>query len=249
MAKKQSKTDPKAQTLARIKRTEAYAERVRTLFAATVNEILALNRSMPTLGEGEMFSFDNESAKKQKEVERLLRQLHSVATMAIEKGIKLEWAQANAECDKLVQSCFGKKVLSSPQFTAWTARNNAAMTAFIRRSENGMNLSQRVWKSVRQLRDEMEVAITVSVGEGESAASMSRKVRQYLNDPDLMFRRFRYKDPDTGEWRRKWKKRVKDPKTGKVTWIDYDKRSYQDEWTGPGYYKSSGSKRNACRTD
>ena len=55
---KQSKTDPKAQTLARIKRTEAYAERVRTLFAATVNEILALNRSMPTLGEGEMFSFD-----------------------------------------------------------------------------------------------------------------------------------------------------------------------------------------------
>lgn len=245
MAKKQSKTDPKAQTLARIKRTEAYAERVRTLFAATVNEILALNRSMPTLGEGEMFSFDNESAKKQKEVERLLRQLHSVATMAIEKGIKLEWAQANAECDKLVQSCFGKKVLSSPQFTAWTARNNAAMTAFIRRSENGMNLSQRVWKSVRQLRDEMEVAITVSVGEGESAASMSRKVRQYLNDPDLMFRRFRYKDPDTGEWRRKWKKRVKDPKTGKVTWIDYDKRSYQDEWTGPGYYKSSAQ--NAMR--
>ena len=114
--------------------------------------------------------------------------------MAIEKGIKLEWAQANAECDKLVQSCFGKEVLSSPQFTAWTARNNAT-TAFIRRSENGMNLSQRVWKSVRQLRDEMEVAITVSVGEGESAASMSRKVRQYLNDPELTFRRFRYKDP------------------------------------------------------
>lgn len=245
MAKKQSKSDPKAQTLARIKRTEAYAERVRTLFAATVNEILALNRSLPKLGEGEMYSFDNETAKRQKEVERLLRQLHSVATMAIEKGIKLEWAQANAECDKLVQSCFGKAALSSPQFTAWTERNNAAMTAFINRSESGMNLSQRVWKSVRQLRDEMEVAITVSIGEGESAASMSRKVRQYLNDPDLMFRRFRFKDPDTGEWKRKWKKRVKDPATGKVRWIDYDKGSYQDEWTGPGYYKSSAQ--NAMR--
>lgn len=245
MAKKQSKTDPKAQTLARIKRTEAYAERVRTLFAATVNEILALNRSLPKLGDGEMYSFDNETAKRQKEVERLLRQLHSVATMAIEKGIKLEWAQANSECDKLVQSCFGKAALSSPEFTAWTERNNAAMTAFINRSENGMNLSQRVWKSVRQLRDEMEVAITVSVGEGESAASMSRKVRQYLNDPDLMFRRFRFKDPETGEWKRKWKKRIKDPATGKVRWIDYDKSSYQDEWTGPGYYKSSAQ--NAMR--
>ena len=242
---KPKKTDPKAHTLARVKRTEAYAERVRLLFATTVNEILALNKSVPQLGEGEMFSFDAESAKKQKEVERLLRQLHSVATMAIENGIRLEWAQANVECDKLVQSCFGKKVLESPEFTAWTQRNKSAMSAFINRSEKGLNISQRVWKSVRQLRDEMEVAITVSVGEGESAASMSRKVRQYLNDPDLMFRRFRYKDPETGEWKRKWKKRIKDPATGKVKWIDYDKSSYQDEWTGPGYYKSSAQ--NAMR--
>lgn len=242
---KQKKTDPKAQTLARIKRTEAYAERVRTLFAATVNEILALNKSVPQLEDGEMYSFDAESMKKQKEVEQLLRQLHSATRMAIERGIRLEWAQANAECDKLVNSYFGKAVLDSPEFTAWTERNNAAMTAFINRSENGLNLSQRVWKSVQQLRDEMEVAMTVSIGEGESAASMSRKVRQYLNDPDLMFRRFRYKDPETGEWKRKWKKRIKDPETGKVKWIDYDKNSYSDQWTGRGYYKSSAQ--NAMR--
>lgn len=244
MAKKNN-IDPKSATQARIKRTEAYAERVRLLFAQTVNEILALNKSMPQLDEGEMFSFAGESMKRQKEVERLLRLLHSVATMAIEKGIRLEWSQANDECDKLVKSCFGKRALSSPEFAAWTQRNSAAMNAFIARSENGLNLSQRVWKSVEQLRDEMEVAITVSVGEGESAASMSRKVRQYLNDPDLMFRRFRYKDPESGEWRRKWKKRIKDPATGKVKWIDYDKRTYQDQWTGRGYYKSSAQ--NAMR--
>lgn len=244
MAKKNN-IDPKSATQARIKRTEAYAERVRLLFAQTVNEILALNKSMPQLDDGEMFSFAGESMKRQKEVERLLRQLHSVATMAIEKGIRLEWSQANDECDKLVKSCFGKRALSSPEFAAWTQRNSAAMNAFIARSENGLNLSQRVWKSVEQLRDEMEVAITVSVGEGESAASMSRKVRQYLNDPDLMFRRFRYKDPESGEWRRKWKKRIKDPATGKVKWIDYDKRTYQDQWTGRGYYKSSAQ--NAMR--
>lgn len=106
MAKKNN-IDPKSATQARIKRTEAYAERVRLLFAQTVNEILALNKSMPQLDEGEMFSFAGESMKRQKEVERLLRLLHSVATMAIEKGIRLEWSQANDECDKLVKSCFG----------------------------------------------------------------------------------------------------------------------------------------------
>lgn len=243
MAKK-SDNDPRKGVLARIKRTEAYAERVRTLFAATVNEILALNKTMPELDEGEMFSFDAESMKKQREVERLLRQLHSVATMAIQSGIKLEWAAANAECDKLVQSCFGKRALNTPEFTAWTQRNEAAMAAFIARSEKGLNLSQRVWKSCRQLRDEMEVAITVAVGDGTSAASMSRSVRKYLNDPDLMFRRFRYKDPETGEWKRKWKKRVIG-EDGKVHFIDYDKAAYQDEWTGPGYYKSSAQ--NAMR--
>jgi hypothetical protein len=243
MAKK-SDNDPRKGVLVRIKRTEAYAERVRTLFAATVNEILALNKTMPELDEGEMFSFDAESMKKQREVERLLRQLHSVATMAIQSGIKLEWAAANAECDKLVQSCFGKRALNTPEFTAWTQRNEAAMAAFIARSEKGLNLSQRVWKSCQQLRDEMEVAITVAVGDGTSAASMSRSVRKYLNDPDLMFRRFRYKDPETGEWKRKWKKRVIG-EDGKVHFIDYDKAAYQDEWTGPGYYKSSAQ--NAMR--
>lgn len=255
--KKKQQSDPKTQTLARIKRTEAYAERVRALFAATVNEILALNKTMPALNEGEMFSFDNESLKKQHEVERLLRQLHSVATMAIEKGIRLEWATANAECDKLVQSCFGKKALETPEFTAWTQRNEAAQAAFISRSERGLNLSQRVWKTCRQLRDEMEVAITVAVGDGTSAASMSRSVRKYLNDPDLMFRRFRYKageeieyDEDGNEigkkiiWGKKWKKKIR-KSDGTVGWIDYDKDSYRDEWTGSGYYKSSAQ--NAMR--
>ena len=254
MAKQGS--DPKAATLARIRRTEAYAEKVRLLFAKTVNDILALNKTMPSLDEGVMFSFDGESAKKQKEVEVLLRRLHSAVTMAIQQGVKLEWDEANQECDKLVQSIFGKKVLESPEFSAWMGRNTEARDAFLSRSERGLNLSDRVWKSVRQLRDEMEVAMTISIGEGESSSSMSRKVRQYLNNPDDMFRRFRYKkgekdiiDPETGEitgkeivYGKKWKKRIKDEVTGKYKWIDYDRDSYK---TGAGVYKSSA--RNAMR--
>lgn len=255
MAKKQG-SDLKAVTLARIRRTEAYAEKVRLMFAKTVNDILALNKTMPTLDEGVMYSFDGESIKKQKEVEALLRRLHSAATMAIQQGISLEWEQANQECDKLIKSAFGKKVLESPEFNAWTGRNTAARDAFLNRSENGLNLSDRVWKSVRQLRDEMEVAMTVSIGEGESSSSMSRKVREYLNNPDDMFRRFRYKkgekdiiDPETGEvtgkemvWGKKWKKRIKDEATGKYKWIDYDRDDYK---TGSGVYKSSA--KNAMR--
>lgn len=239
-------TDPKKETEARIKRTEAYAEKVRLLFAQTVNDILALNKTMPELDDGVMFSFDGESMKKQKEVEALLRRLHSAVTLAIREGVDVEWSKANAEADRLIKSVFGRKVLDSPEFTAWTQRNTAARDAFLARSEKGLNLSDRVWKSVNQLRDEMEVAITVSVGEGKSASAMSREVRQYLNDPDLMFRRFRYKkgEDDDGNpiYGRKWKKRVKDEATGQYRWIDYDRDSYK---TGQGVYKSSA--KNAMR--
>lgn len=245
MAKNQG-IDPKASTAARIRRTEAYAEKVRLLFAQTVNEILALNKTMPKLDDGVMFSFDGESMKKQKEVEALLRRLHSAVTMAIREGVSLEWSEANAEADKLIKSVFGQAVLDSPEFTAWTQRNTAARDAFLARSEKGLNLSDRVWKSVRQLRDELEVAVTVSMGEGKSASAMSREVRQYLNDPDLMFRRFRYKKGEDAEgnpiYGRKWKKRVKDEATGKYKWIDYDRDSYK---TGAGVYKSSA--KNAMR--
>lgn len=239
-------TDPKKETEARIKRTEAYAEKVRLLFAQTVNDILALNKTMPELDDGVMFSFDGESMKKQKEVEALLRRLHSAVTLAIREGVDVEWSKANAEADRLIKSVFGRKVLDSPEFTAWTQRNTEARDAFLARSEKGLNLSDRVWKSVNQLRDEMEVAITVSIGEGKSASAMSREVRQYLNDPDLMFRRFRYKkgEDDDGNpiYGRKWKKRVKDEATGQYRWIDYDRDSYP---TGQGVYKSSA--KNAMR--
>ena len=239
------KPTPQSQTAARIARTEAYAAKVQQLYDETVKRIVELNKKLPELKDGEMFSFDAQTEKIRMDVERCLRQLHSVATTAIQSGIKLEWNIANAECDKLVKSQFGKKVMESSQMAAWMKRNGDAMNAFMSRSNAGMNLSQRVWKSTRQLRDEMEIAITVSIGDGTSAATMSRRVRDYLNDPDLMFRRFRYKDPKTGEWKRTWKKRVIDPTTGKVSFVDYDKDSYHDQWTGSGYYKSAAQ--NAMR--
>lgn len=251
MAKKQT---PQQHTQARIARTEAYAEKVRRLFAYTVNQICEMNKRMPDIDNGIMYSFDGDSKKVQQEVETLLRQLHAVTTAAIKQGIELEWEQANEECDKLVQSCLGREVLKDPMFDAYTTHNERAMNAFIARSERGLNLSDRVWKSVRQLRDEMEVAITVSVGEGASAQQMSRRVRQYLDDPDLMFRRFRYKigeedvKDDNGKvigkkpvYGRKWKKRIKKD-DGSYGWIDYDRDSYR---TGAGVYKSSA--KNAMR--
>lgn len=264
--------DPKSITNARIARTEQYAEKVRQLFAATVNEIIAMNKTLPDTSSGIMYSFDGDSKKVQAKVELLLRRLHSVVTLAVQKGISIEWEQANAECDKLVKSAYGRDLLGSPIMKGWQKRNNAAKQAFINRSDNGMNLSDRVWQSCRQLRDEMEIAITVAIGEGQDAQSMSRNIRKYLNDPDLMFRRFQYQEkepvldddgnavldkhgkpkmqPKLGKdgkpiIRKKWKKRIADPmRPGHYKWIDYDKDSYIPKGAGKN---SRGVYRSAAK--
>lgn len=251
---KNKHTDPVKERNGRLIRTEAYAEKVRQLFAATVNEILTLNKTMPDIANGVMYSFDGDTKKVQQQVEALLRRLHSVATMAIQKGITLEWDAAEKACDAMVQSCFGKQLMSNPNFKAWTAHNDKARDAFVKRSEKGLNLSARVWRDVQSLRDEMEVAITVAMGEGEDAGTISRQVRKYLNDPDLMFRRFQYHEKEAvldadgnpvldkhgkpklqdklGKdgnpiVKKKWKKRIADPEhPGKYKWIDYDRDSY-----------------------
>ena len=73
------------------------------------------------------------------------------------------------------------------------ARNQETMDSFFSRKDahGGLNLSQKVWKYTGQLKEEMELALSASLGQGDSAATVSRHVRQYLREPDRLFRRVR----------------------------------------------------------
>ena len=229
----------------RIGRINAYMAQIGALFAQTVDDILDINKTMPTLGEGEMFSFDSLSEPKQGKVDGLLRRLHSLIVTAIRKDMKVEWGEANDDTDKMITAIVGNEVAQNPSIVGWFHRNAQAMNAFVNRTEAGLTLSDRIWKPVHQLRDEMEVAMTVSMGEGESASTMKRRVKKYLNDPDLMFRRFRYKVGEDKDgkpvYSKKWKKRVK-TEDGRYRFVDCDKDTYK---TGTGYYKSAS--KNAMR--
>lgn len=257
MAKKQNNNAKNANN-ASIQRSKAYANQVKKIFDDCVDDILAVQKTIPTLTEGQMFSFDACPMNVQKKVEELLRRLSSTVTLATQAGIKLEWDKANASADSLLASVAGKAVLRDPHFSAYTQRNHEAMYNFMNRTEGIMKLSDRIWQTTKQLREEMEVALTVGIGEGKSAKEMAKDVKQYLNEPDLMFRRFRYKKGEKitdildengnkiGEnkeiiWGKKWKKLEIDA-NGKKHFIDYDKDSYK---TGAGYYKSAH--KNAMR--
>ena len=54
-------------------------------------------------------------------------------------------------------------------------------------------LSDRVWKYTNQYKGEIELALDLGIGKGKSANTLARDVKQYLNEPDKLFRKVRDK--------------------------------------------------------
>ncbi|MCQ2299717.1 MAG: hypothetical protein MJZ81_06305 [Bacteroidales bacterium] len=173
-------------------RADKYALTVSQRFSKAVNDILALQKEY-SLEEGEVFSFDD-NPRIARQVQDILRELHSATETAIHNGIRLEWKNANDAIDSLLESRMGKEAMHDATFAGWMARDNEARDAFMKRRVAGMSLSDRIWRTEKQLRTEMELALSVSIGEGKSASEISREVRKYLQEPDRLFRRVRMSD-------------------------------------------------------
>jgi hypothetical protein len=97
------------------------------------------------------------------------------------------------------------------------ARETAAST-FIRtrlQSKGGLSLSHLIWNYAQQAKSEFEVAISNVIADGlrkgTSAQTLGLAVRQYLNAPDMMYRRYHRTILDANGNKRdevKWRKRV-----------------------------------------
>ena len=72
-------------------------------------------------------------------------------------------------------------------------------TELANEKRGGVKLSPKVWKTVESSRKELEIIIQNNIIEGKGADVASREVRQYLKDPNKLFRRV--KDKETGEYK------------------------------------------------
>lgn len=189
MAKKKIDFDKYASAL--FGRTEQYADNVRRHFASAVDELLKLSANSH-IGPDETFSFGS-NKKLSEKANTVLRGLYSAVYNEIKGGVSAEWENANLACDALIESIFGKGLDEDNHFARWFSRNQEAMDSFFLRKSayGGMNLSQKVWKYTGDLKNEMELALSLSLGQGDSASTVSRKVRQYLQEPEKLFRRIK----------------------------------------------------------
>lgn len=227
------------------KRTEGYAANVREIYREAMLQLINLVKGTE-LEDGKPFSFSDYGYGD--EATAIFRKMYSRVYQEIRGGVENEWTFSNSNNDELVKSVFGAKSIEDNHFARFFQRNKEAMDAFFARKtgEEGLNLSQKVWKYTGQYREELEKSLDLALGEGTGANQLASKIQEYLQEPDKFYRRFRVK---TGEdengnpiYGRKWKRRVFDKEIDGYKWIDDEPKKYHP---GKGVYRSSY--RNAQR--
>lgn len=169
------------------------ARKVQQLYDAAIKRIA--QAAAPSLFDADTkkeFHFEDFPVLK-KEMEALMQDLGSSLQANIEDGDQESWTLSNTKNDAMVDSIIGKKHLPKKVVQTWKHPHLEALNAFIARKEAGMNLSRRVWNLTQQFKSEMELALELGMGEGKSAAALSRDIRKYLVEPNKLFRRVRDK--------------------------------------------------------
>ena len=219
----------------------AYNRRLSMLYSDFIKKLASLDYGEDVLEDDVLFNFDNFPNLKRR-LDDILKDYYAKNLLCYESGITdgvaLGYSHDKADLGSL--SILSDKALS-------VARKVAADTFIASRlkSAKGLNLAQTIWNYCQQTKSEFEIAMSNVLADGlkkgTSAETLGRHIRQYLNDPDRMYRRYHTvqrlangQKKDVVTWRRK---RVIN---GKVRFVEE-----LLEKVGRGVYRSS--RMNALR--
>lgn len=218
-----------------------YNVRLGMLYSSYVKKLASLGYGEDVLEGDALFNFDNFPELKAR-LDDIFTDYFKDSVLCFKQGMTDGVALAFSHDTNAIS---GFSVLSDK---AISTLRNATATAFISsrlKTEKGLNLSQRIWNYCQQTKSEFEMAMSNVIADGikggTSAEDIARNIKQYLNDPDRMYRRYHTvkvlkngKKKDVVTWRRR---RVID---GKVRFIEEPLEN-----VGTGVYRSS--RMNALR--
>lgn len=211
------------------------------IYNQLIKELAKIGASLNDLASDKLFTFDD-YPQLSKKVNELLNQYSKILKEQIINGMKEAVNMSYAANASLLKefSVYSDKAIRE--------QREIAKNAFIQSRvelEEGLSLSQKVWNYTRQMKAEFEAAMSEVLEKGllkgTSAEELGRKVREKLNNPEMVYRRYHLKKQtqqgkkDVIEWRRK----VIDA-NGNVRYIKEDL-----EKVGQGVYRSA--RKNALR--
>lgn len=218
-----------------------YNKRLGRLYSDYVKKLTSLGYGEDVLEDDALFNFDNFPQLKAR-LNDIFNDYYQNSLLCYKNGITDGVALAYNHDEMVIG---GYSVLTDKAIRV--ARDTAAATFISNRlkTKNGLNLAQLVWNYCQQTKSEFEMAMNNTIADGikkgTSAEEVGKSIRKYLNDPDMMYRRYHTikvlkngKKKDVVTWRRR---RIID---GKVRFIEEPL-----EKVGMGVYRSA--RKNALR--
>lgn len=218
-----------------------YNKRLGRLYSDYVKKLTFLGYGEDVLEGDALFNFDNFPQLKAR-LNDIFNDYYQNSLLCYKSGITDGVALAYNHDEMVIG---GYSVLNDKAIRV--ARDTAAATFISNRlkTKNGLNLAQIVWNYCQQTKSEFEMAMSNTIADGikqgSSAEEIGKSIRRYLNDPDMMYRRYHTikvqkngKKKDIVTWRRR---RIID---GKVRFVEEPL-----EKVGMGIYRSS--RKNALR--
>ena len=155
-------------------------------------EAAAIGVSINDFNADRPFTFDDYPLTRQR-VESLMLRFKAAVEVCVVNGVESEWTLANNKNNELANRVFGHNVgqLTQEQYRRYYSTNEAARDAFLQRKEQGLSLSDRVWRYTGEFKEEIEMGLDLGLRGGLSADQMTHDLRQYLQHPDMLFRRVR----------------------------------------------------------
>lgn len=201
-----------------LKRTDAYARQVERLYDISIKEAVRLALSISGYDKRKPFTWSH-YPETQAGINKLVKKLCQSLQVTVDKATEAEWLGANLINDTIVEKFFKHPKLRSIPTDHYRQRNLEALASFQQRKVKGMQLSERIWNLTDQFKNDLEMCLDIGLGEGKSAAELSRDVRQYLQQPKQLYRRIKNKEsgvyylsqnakkynPETGQYRSSYK--------------------------------------------
>lgn len=218
-----------------------YNKRLGRLYSDYVKKLTSLGYGEDVLEDDALFNFDNFPQLKAR-LNEIFNDYYQNSLLCYKSGITDGVALAYNHDEMVIG---GYSVLTDKAIRV--ARDTAAATFIANRlkAKNGLNLAQTIWNYCQQTKSEFEMAMSNTIADGikkgSSAEEIGKSIRRYLNDPDMMYRRYHTikvqkngKKKDVVTWRRR---RIID---GKVRFVEEPL-----EKVGMGVYRSA--RKNALR--
>lgn len=176
---------------AHVKQTESYVQAVDALYNQAISEYAAIVDKI-SLDPSKPFSFKDYPATRAK-AEAIVNKLASNMQAVVVAGSESQWLYACKKNDLFLESILKTSAVPKGTLEKWQDKNLDALKAFQKRKINGLGLSDRIWNYSGQMKTQMELGIDIALGDGKSATKLAKDLKQYLVDPDKLFRRVRDK--------------------------------------------------------